>query len=114
MPQWPLDIAELNMLSYRFYEQFARNLLSWKHSGFSIDDSVKCFNTSSQANLAEYISRPPISLEKLRYDPVLCQNSAGFSYVSSTKAFSCPGRLVCRKSDSDAQDTHSRTKFSKM
>ena len=70
MPQWPLDIAELNMLSYRFYEQFARNLLSWKHSGFSIDDSVKCFNTSSQANLAEYISRPPISLEKLRYDPV--------------------------------------------
>ena len=47
-------------------------------------------------------------------DLVLCQNSAGFSYVSSTKAFSCPGRLVCRKSDSDAQDTHSRTKFSKM
>ena len=51
-------------------EEFAANLLSWKHSGFSIDDSAKCFDTESQASLAEYISRPPISLDKLRYDPM--------------------------------------------
>lgn len=49
-------------------EEFARNLLSWKHSGFSIDNSAKCFDTKSQESLAEYISRPPISLQKLRYD----------------------------------------------
>ena len=44
---------------------------------------------------------------------VLCQNSAGFSYVSSAKAFSCPIRLSCHRSDSDVQGTHSRTKSSK-
>ena len=51
-------------------------------SGFSIDDSAKCFDTTYQASLAEYISRPPrthgravseandqpMSLQKLRYD----------------------------------------------
>jgi hypothetical protein len=38
---------------------FARNLLSWKHSGFSIDNSVRILDQSSQGSLAEYIARPP-------------------------------------------------------
>jgi len=38
-------------------EDFARNLLSWKHSGFSIDNSVRILNESSQESLAEYIAR---------------------------------------------------------
>ena len=50
-------------------EDFARNLLSWKHSGFSIDNSVRILEESSQENLAEYIARPPISLKKIRYEP---------------------------------------------
>ena len=50
-------------------EDFARNLLSWKHSGFSIDDSVRILDKSSQESLAEYIARPPISLKKIRYEP---------------------------------------------
>ncbi|MEX2444032.1 MAG: transposase [Alkalispirochaeta sp.] len=50
-------------------EEFARNLLSWKHSGFSIDNSVRILNESSQERLAEYIARPPISLKKIRYEP---------------------------------------------
>lgn len=48
---------------------FARNLLSWRHSGFSIDNSVRILDESSQENLAEYIVRPPISLKKIRYEP---------------------------------------------
>jgi len=48
---------------------FAGNLLSWKHSGFSIDNSVRILDHSSQESLAEYIARPPISLEKIRYKP---------------------------------------------
>jgi hypothetical protein len=50
-------------------EGFARNLLSWKHSGFSIDNSVRILEESSQESLAEYIARPPISLKKIRYEP---------------------------------------------
>ncbi|MEM6411840.1 MAG: transposase, partial [Pseudomonadota bacterium] len=40
-------------------EDFVRNLLSWKHSGFSIDNSVRILDESSQESLAEYIARPP-------------------------------------------------------
>jgi hypothetical protein len=43
-------------------EDSARNLLSWRHSGFSIDNSVRILDESSQESLAEYIARPPISL----------------------------------------------------
>jgi hypothetical protein len=50
-------------------EDFARNLLSWKHSGFSIDNSVRILDQSSQESLAEYIARPPSSLKKIRYEP---------------------------------------------
>lgn len=50
-------------------KDFARTLLSWKHSGFSIDNSVRILDESAQESLAEYIARPPISLKKIRYDP---------------------------------------------
>lgn len=52
-----------------FNRSFARNLLSWRHSGFSIDNSVRILDETSQENLAEYIARPPISLLKIRYEP---------------------------------------------
>lgn len=50
---------------------FAKNLLSWKNSGFSIDNSVRIFgsNAKAQESLAQYIARCPISLEKLTYEP---------------------------------------------
>ena len=50
-------------------ESFARNMLSWKHSGFSIDNSVQILDGKSRISLAEYISRPPISLKKINYEP---------------------------------------------
>ena len=50
-------------------EKLAGNLLSWKHSGFSVDNSVRILDRQAQVNLAEYISRPPISLKKIRYEP---------------------------------------------
>ena len=48
---------------------FARNLLSWRHSGFSIDNSVRILNEFAQENLAEDIAWPPISLKKIHYEP---------------------------------------------
>jgi hypothetical protein len=50
-------------------QEFTLNLLSWRHSGFSIDNSVRILDETAQENLAEYIARPPISLKKIRYEP---------------------------------------------
>ena len=49
-------------------EPLARNMLSWRHSGFSIDNSVRILDGKSRESLAEYISRPPISLKKIHYE----------------------------------------------
>ncbi|MEE8441553.1 MAG: hypothetical protein V3S41_07520 [Spirochaetia bacterium] len=49
--------------------EFAQNLLSWRNSGFSIDDSVRLTDARSQGSLAQCISRPPLSLKKIRYEP---------------------------------------------
>ena len=46
----------------------ARNVLSWKHYGFSIDHSVRILNKKSKESLAQYISRPPVSLKKIHYE----------------------------------------------
>ena len=50
-------------------EDFAKNLLSWRHSGFSIDNSVRIFDDQTRQNLAEYMARPPLSLKKIRHEP---------------------------------------------
>ena len=49
--------------------RFARNMLSWRHSGFSIDNSVRILDQGVQRSLAEYVSRAAISLKKIRYEP---------------------------------------------
>ena len=50
-------------------QEFALKLMAWKHSGFSIDNSVRILDQEAKENLAEYISRPPNSLKKIRYEP---------------------------------------------
>jgi len=53
-----------------FADVFAENLLSWRHPGFSIDNSVRVIDAQTQESLAQYISCPPISLKKIRYEPL--------------------------------------------
>ena len=45
--------------------------MSWKNSGFSIDNSVRIFGSDEKAreSLAQYIARCPISLKKITYEP---------------------------------------------
>ena len=50
--------------------RFARNMLSWRHSGFSIDNSVRILDRGVQRSLAEYVSRPAISAQALEQDPL--------------------------------------------
>ena len=49
--------------------RFARNMLSWRHSGFSVDNSVRILDPGVQRSLAEYVSRPAISAQALEEDP---------------------------------------------
>ncbi len=53
---------------------FALNLLSWKHSGFSVDISVKIPATSKAArvNLSQYIARHPGNPTGLLEENTLC------------------------------------------
>ena len=49
----------------------AKNLLSWKHSGFSIDNSIRVATSDNKAReaIAQYMARCPISLNKIIYEP---------------------------------------------
>ncbi len=58
-------LVEKELLS----EEFALNLLSWRNTGFSIDNSVRLTDARSQESLAQHISRPPLSLKTIRYEP---------------------------------------------
>jgi hypothetical protein len=48
-------------------ERLARSMLSWTHSGFSLDMSVKIPASSSRTReaLAQYVARSPVSLSKM-------------------------------------------------
>jgi len=48
-------------------QPFAENLLCWRHSGFSVDNSVRRDGGDHKA-LAQCIARAPLSLQKLTYD----------------------------------------------
>lgn len=49
---------------------FAQQLLTWKNSGFSVDNSVFLFPNDNKARegLCQYIARHPVSLQKITYD----------------------------------------------
>ncbi len=48
-----------------------KNLLSWKNSGFSVDNTVRVYGNDNKAReaLSQYIAKPPVSLEKIKYEP---------------------------------------------
>ena len=47
--------------------KLASSLINWRHSGFSVDSSVRVASQSEKAReaLSQYIARPPISLKKM-------------------------------------------------
>ena len=56
----------------RINQDMAQNLLSWRHPGFSIDNSVMLYPHDDKAkeSLAQYMARYPVSLSKIVYEPV--------------------------------------------
>ena len=53
-------------------QEMAENLLTWRHSGFSIDASIPITATDRKQReaLAQYIARPPLSLKKIPFDEI--------------------------------------------
>jgi len=51
-------------------EKFAQNLLSWRHSGISIDNQVKipALWRKAREALSQYIAKPPVSLKKVLFE----------------------------------------------
>jgi hypothetical protein len=47
---------------------FARKLLSWRHSGFSIESGTRIYDQDSRRALCQYIVRAPLSLQKSHWD----------------------------------------------
>jgi hypothetical protein len=43
-------------------------LLSWKHSGFSIDSGTRIYDTQARQGLCQYIIRAPLAMQKLEWD----------------------------------------------
>jgi hypothetical protein len=48
---------------------FARNLLGWKNSGFSIKSSFRIYGSEQKKmeSIGRYLARTPISLQKIEY-----------------------------------------------
>ena len=70
---------------------FAENLLRWRHSGFSIDHSVRLHAHDQQARwaLSQYIARPPLFAEAAEPCPnrveVECVECRPYSNSSSAR-----------------------------
>ena len=51
-------------------KEFVEQVLSWKHSGFSVDNSIFLFphDDNARERLCQYIVRHPVSLQKITYE----------------------------------------------
>jgi hypothetical protein len=65
----------------------ATSLINWRHSGFSVDNSIHlpAHSTKARKALSQYISRPPLSLKKIS----VCENGDAtvISYTSDNEFF---------------------------
>ncbi len=77
-------------------QDMADNLLRWRHSGFSVDASILLPGGSSKKreSLAQYLARPPISLNKVSYENfhgrVLFHTSFNEYFKENLKLFEAP------------------------
>jgi hypothetical protein len=47
---------------------FARKILGWQHSGFSVESGTRILDQPTREALCQYIVRAPISLQRIRWD----------------------------------------------
>jgi len=74
--------------------RIATSLINWRHSGFSVDASVRipAFSEQAREALSQYIARPPLSLKKIgieenREATVISFTSQSELFKSKTETF---------------------------
>jgi hypothetical protein len=65
---WRVKVVEFCANRKLINIDFARKLLNWKHSGFSIESGTRIYDDHARESLSQYIVRAPVSLEKLYWD----------------------------------------------
>jgi hypothetical protein len=74
--------------------EFARTLLSWRHSGFSIDSGTRIYDTQARQGLCQYILRAPLAMQKLDWDEeqdtVTWSSSPTGFFLGQQRHFFCP------------------------
>ncbi|MBN1797077.1 MAG: transposase, partial [Spirochaetales bacterium] len=72
---------------------FAKMLLGWKHSGFSIDSGTRIYDDRARECLSQYIVRAPLSLEKIvwekKTDTVVWKAAKKGPFKGKERYFSC-------------------------
>jgi hypothetical protein len=48
--------------------EFARKILAWQHSGFSIESGTRILDQPTREALCQYLVRAPLSLRRIRWD----------------------------------------------
>jgi hypothetical protein len=93
-----VELFRQRVISYMLKEKFlnpdfAKNLLSWVNSGFSVDNSIKLFiyDEKIRENITQYIIRHPLSLQNIVYvkekGTVIYHNKYNKYWGENTKVF---------------------------
>lgn len=64
-------VVQLFVKNELLNKEFAQQFLNWKHSGFSVDNSVflSANDDKGRESLCQYITRHPVSMQKITYEP---------------------------------------------
>jgi hypothetical protein len=65
---WRRRVVALFLSKGLLNPDFAGKLLSWRHSGFSIESGTRIYDQEARQALSQYIVRLPLSLEKIHWD----------------------------------------------
>jgi hypothetical protein len=65
---WRRSVVALFLQNGLLNPDFARKLLGWEHSGFSIESGTRIWDQDSREALCQYIVRAPLSLQRIRWD----------------------------------------------
>jgi hypothetical protein len=72
--------------------EFSRTLLSWRHSGFSIDSGTRIYDTEARQGLRQCIFRAPLAMQKLEWD----EEQDAVTWNSSPTGYFQGKHLLCR------------------
>jgi hypothetical protein len=65
---WRVKVVEFFTKRELINIEFAKKLLGWKHSGFSIESGTRIYDERARESLSQYIVRAPVSVEKLYWN----------------------------------------------